>query len=189
MPNLITDQNQIKNATTADLLFTYNQLMGKSITRFSSRGAGESQVSNAILSAEYRAGRKGVQKGQKAIAQPLHVEQQEASPATEPSPQPTEQEPTMATRSRKAATPKRPPHKPKAAKRAPHNSIKSAIVEATGNGKTKLQEKSERAQCFEIVKRHGGGISVEKLQEKMGREVRGFIHKLIEGGHVRVKNA
>lgn len=60
---IITKQSQIAEASTADLLATYNALSGKSITRFSSRAAGEVQVANAILSAENAAGHAGVAKG------------------------------------------------------------------------------------------------------------------------------
>lgn len=63
MSKLITNQNDITDAETADLVFTYNELEGKSITKFESRGAAERRVANAILAAADRAGHKGVKAG------------------------------------------------------------------------------------------------------------------------------
>lgn len=65
---LLLKQSQIADASTADLIETYNALTGKGITRFSSRSAGESQVANAILLGQDRAAHAGVPKGTKTIA-------------------------------------------------------------------------------------------------------------------------
>lgn len=43
--------NQIKTATTQELVAEYNRLTGKSIKKFSSRAAGESQVERALRAA------------------------------------------------------------------------------------------------------------------------------------------
>lgn len=68
---VLTSQKQIQEASTADLVETYNALTGKSIKKFASRAAGETQVANAILAAEDRAGHAGVAKGEKPPAKPL----------------------------------------------------------------------------------------------------------------------
>ena len=68
---ILTSQKQIQEASTADLVETYNALTGKSIKKFSSRAIGETQVANAILAAEDRAGHAGVAKGEKPVAKPL----------------------------------------------------------------------------------------------------------------------
>lgn len=75
---VIAKQSQIQEASTADLVETYNALTGKSIKKFSSRAVGETQVANAILAAEDRAGHAGVAKGEKPTAKPLA---DEAKPA------------------------------------------------------------------------------------------------------------
>lgn len=72
----ITKQSDIAAASTAVLVATYNALTGKSIKKFSSRAAGESQVAMAILSSENKAGHAGVPKGSKpsggAISEAAH---------------------------------------------------------------------------------------------------------------------
>lgn len=67
---IITNTKLVPEASTADLLETYNALAGKSIKRFSSRAAAEVQVTNAIMAAEDRAGHAGVPKGTKPVAAP-----------------------------------------------------------------------------------------------------------------------
>ena len=68
MTNIIRTQAEIADATTADLVATYNALTGKSIKKFSSRAAGEAQVSNAILAAQDADAHTGVPKHQRAVA-------------------------------------------------------------------------------------------------------------------------
>lgn len=60
MSTLITNQNDISTAETADLVYTYNTLEGKSIKKFETRAVAERKVAMAILAAEDRAGHKGV---------------------------------------------------------------------------------------------------------------------------------
>lgn len=77
--------------------------------------------------------------------------------------------------------------KPKVKQRAAHGSIKSAIAVATGSGNSKLQPNSERSKCLQVIARHVNGISVEKLSERLNRDARGFVQKLLETGHVKLK--
>ena len=53
---------KIAEATTADLIATYNALTGKSIKKFSTRAAGEHQVEMAMLAAKDMDGHTGVPK-------------------------------------------------------------------------------------------------------------------------------
>jgi hypothetical protein len=71
---VLTSQKQIQEASTADLVETYNALTNKNIKKFASRAAGETQVANAILAAEDRAGHAGVAKGENPVAKPLAEE-------------------------------------------------------------------------------------------------------------------
>lgn len=64
MNKLITNQNDIADATTEDLVHTYNELEGKSIKKFESREVAERRVANAILAATDRAGHRGVKVGE-----------------------------------------------------------------------------------------------------------------------------
>lgn len=68
--NLITNQNDIASASTAQLVATYNALTGKSIKKFETRAIGESKVAMAILASEHEAGKAGVAKGAKPKAAP-----------------------------------------------------------------------------------------------------------------------
>jgi hypothetical protein len=65
---IIRDQKDIKAASSADLVETYNALAGKSIKKFETRGIAEVRVANAILSAQYAAGKAGVPKDSKPKA-------------------------------------------------------------------------------------------------------------------------
>jgi hypothetical protein len=73
-------------------------------------------------------------------------------------------------------------------KRAPHGTVKNGVVVATGNGHTKMHAESQRHKCYDFIAKSANGISVDKLTEKMGKDARGFVLKLIEGGHVQLRS-
>lgn len=183
---IIRAQAQIADASTADLVATYNALTGKSISRFSSRGAGESQVANAIMAAQDRAGHLGVPKGAAPVA--ITVAEAKAKkaagaheePAPAGSPKPLRAKLALAAGD---ASPNKA--KPKAERKA---SGKLVAVVPTGAGESKLQAASERAAVFaEIVKRHGKDcrvVTIEELNAHFGRNTSGFVGKLLEKHHL-----
>lgn len=180
---IIRTQAQIADASTADLIETYNALTGKSIKKFSSRGAGESQVANAIMAAQDRAGHLGVPKG----AAPVAITADEAT-AKEKAAGAAPAAPLKPLRAKLAATagdasPNKA--KPKAERKA---SGKLVAVVPTCAGESKLQAASERAAVFaEIVKRHGKDcrvVTIEELNAHFGRNTSGFVGKLLEKHHL-----
>ena len=171
MPKLIRSQKDIPDASTEDLVFTYNELTGKTIKKFSSRGAGEAQVANAILAAEDAAGHRGVAKGEKPKAMTLREQlAAKAGPAAEPN----------------SPKPKAAGKKP--ADAAPGRKPAFAAVTPTDSGSTKVRAESQRGQVLALLrerhKRLNRPIRIAELDEKFGSPTRGHIFKLIEGGHV-----
>lgn len=61
---IIRNQSDIAEASTADLVETYNALVGKSIKKFENRSIAEARTRMAILAAENAAGHAGVTKGE-----------------------------------------------------------------------------------------------------------------------------
>jgi len=71
MSKIITQQSDIAEATTEDLVATYNALTGKSIKKFETRAVAEVRVANAMLASADRVGHAGVPKGAVPKAMPL----------------------------------------------------------------------------------------------------------------------
>lgn len=92
---ILTNKSQIAEASTKDLLETYNHLTGESVARFSSAAAGRVRVQNAWMAAEDRAGHAGVKKGEQADG--MKAAKGSAAPATKKA--------TPAAKPKKAAAP------------------------------------------------------------------------------------
>lgn len=173
---IIRDQNSIPDASTADLIETYNAFTGKSIKKFSSRAAGESQVANAILAAQDRAGHAGVAKGEA----PKPVTEAEVKAKS-----------LRATLAEKAGTAE--PNKPRAkpAKREPTNGARRAACTAvvpTGRGNSRLQAASIRGRVMAFIsaahKSAGAPVAIEAIAKEFGDPARGAVSALIAHDHL-----
>jgi len=192
---IIRDQNAIAEASTADLLETYNAYTGKNITRFSSRAAGEVQVVNSILAATDASAHAGVPKG--SAPRPRTLEElADLKPK-----QPTEKESTkMATATAKKAaraatakpkTPKvagekRTPKTPKVAgeKRTLKPRAVFTRVKFIDNKEHKPHEGSTRFALISALRKRGEA-SLEQLAKDTSLEapkVRGNVLALISLG-------
>lgn len=169
---IIRDQNAIPAASTADLIATYNALTGKSIKKFSSRAAGEVQVSNAILAAQDRAGHAGVSKGEMP------------KPATEAEVKSKSLRAALAEKAG-AAEPNKPRDKP--AKRETNGKRRGAIsaVQLTGGGLFRLQANSMRGQIMAWAEKQPAGKPIEMttIEAKFGDKARAAVMLLIDREH------
>lgn len=207
MPTLIRSQKDIASATTADLVYSYNAFTGKSISRFSSRGAGESQLANAILAAENAAAQLGVKKGAKPLALTVEELAKRREDAAKGSASTETETPTSAAARPRAAQsakgslrarlaekakgdPNKPRPKPQKSAAAVGRAPKVTHVEPTGAGITKLHSGSERRKVLEAIEaRHAkthspvelAGLEIEGLEGAL----RGYIQKLLVTGHIR----
>jgi len=177
---IIRDQNAIAEASTADLLETYNAYTGKNITRFSSRAAGEVQVVNSILAATDASAHAGVPKG--SAPRPRTLEElADLKPK-----QPTEKESTkMATATAKkaarAATAK--PKTPKVAGTLKPRAVFTR-VKFIDNKEHKPHEGSTRFALISALRKRGEA-SLEQLAKDTSLEapkVRGNVLALISLG-------
>jgi hypothetical protein len=185
---IIRTQNEIADASTAVLVATYNALTGKSIKKFSSRGAGESQVANAIMAAQDRAGHLGVPKGAAPVA--ITVAEESAKNDAGATQAPAAVSPPKSLRAKLAlAAGDASPHKSKPkAERAERKSGTLVAVVPTGRGTSKLQAASDRAAVFNyIVSMHaktGAPVTIAALDKHFDRDTRGFVGKLLEKSHL-----
>lgn len=201
---IIRTRKEVPEASNADLLESYNAYTGKSIKKFSSRAAAESQVSNAIMAAEDAAGKMGVKKGAKAVAMTLaELDAARAARAmgAEPTPPIAASAAPKAKSLRAALAAKavgepnkgkdRPPKKTEGAGRAP----KVVHVRLTDAGRSKMQSGSQRKGVFDAIVGKAAKsktldakgnklVNVESLQEDFHSPIRGHILKLIFEGHL-----
>lgn len=175
---LIESQKDIAAATTADLIFTYNQLKGLAIKKFSSRAAGESQVANAILGAQQRAAHKGVAKGAEpkardGKAEPSAKKGSARAPAVEkvatvPAPAP---EALAAKRAKKPA--------------APVRNVYERIRFTEPDMPRRPHADSMRRKVLEAIRKRGEA-TIEQLTKDVGFNARAYVHKLAAVGWCEV---
>jgi hypothetical protein len=207
---IIRDRSKLAEASNADLLETYNAMTGKSIAKFASRAAGETQTSNAIMLGEDRAGKLGVKKGKKPVAMTVAEEQEAlkarglssellarieatASAAGKPAPATAAPaaKPAKGLRAKLAEkaqgepfTPKAKPEKKGDGSRAP----KVTHVLPKEGGLLKMREDSDRAKVLKLIQtsfaRSKKAVPVERITEQFERNCRGFVQKLIQFGHL-----
>lgn len=209
---IIREQKLIANASTADLLETYNALTGKDIKRFSSRPAAETQVSNAILAAMDAAAHLGVPKGQRVTA--LTKEERDRVRKNKGLPSAEEQiaaegraamkamaeaavkaankTPARAMRDmlrERAAAAQNKPRPPRVkSSDGPGRKPTIIAVELTGAGRSKMRAQSERHAVFEIVQRlskRNSVVTVEAIDKALGKSARSHLQKLIFEEHLR----
>jgi hypothetical protein len=182
---IIRTQAQIADASTAVLVATYNALTGKSIKKFSSRGAGESQVANAIMAAQDRAGHLGVSKGAAPVA--ITVAEESAKNDAGATQEPAPVAPPKSLRAKLAlAAGDASPNKPKAerATSAPRKTL-TAVV-STGRGKFRLQAASLRGQIMAFVGAYGAGkaVPMDAIVAKFEERARGAVRLLMDRDHL-----
>jgi len=184
---IIRTQSQIADASTADLIETYNALTGKSISRFSSRGAGESQVANAIMAAQDHAGHLGVPKGAAPVAITVAeatAKAAEANEALAPAVPPQSLRAKLALAAGDAS-----PHTPKPKSDRPKTNgaarTKLEAVVPTGGGKFRLQAGSLRGQIMAFVESsEGKPVQMEAIVAKFEERARGAVRLLMDRGHL-----
>jgi hypothetical protein len=180
---IIRTQNEIADASTAVLVATYNALTGKSIKKFSSRGAGESQVANAIMAAQDRAGHLGVPKGAAPVA--ITVAEESAKTTQEPA----AVSPPKSLRAKLAmaagdASPNKSKPKAERSASAPRKTL-TAVV-STGRGKFRLQAASLRGQIMAFVGAYGAGkaVPMDAIVAKFEERARGAVRLLMDRDHL-----
>lgn len=183
---IIRAQAQIADASTADLVATYNALTGKSISRFSSRGAGESRVANAIMAAQDRAGHLGVPKGAAPVA--ITVAEAKAKkaagaheePAPAGSPKPLRAKLALAAGD---ASPNKA--KPKAERAARKTNGALVAVKSTGRGEFRLQAASLRGQIMAFVEAQGAkSVPMADIVAKFEDRAKGAVRLLMGRDHL-----
>jgi hypothetical protein len=150
MAKLITTQNAIADADTADLVYTYNTLEGKSIKKFETRETAERRVAMAILAAENRAGHKGVKPNEapKAIDGLTSKAKEPQSVATKPTDAPK----APAGKNAKASKVKAPkaPKEPKAPA-----ATKVLTITAAGSVECGVRAGTFRGQILQSIREAG----------------------------------
>lgn len=197
MTKIIRTQAEIPEADTPTLLATYNAMTGKSVKKFASRAAAETQTAMAILAAEDAAAHLGVSKGGKPRA--MTAEEVAAKlAAIKGSPRQL----ARAVESEDFSGPN--PHKKgtpaydlwlagrdaKAAKTAERGRApRITRVRATDSGATRLHPASKRAEVMMLVSARGSvgkrpAIPLSDIQAAVGPNARGAVQKLITTGHL-----
>ncbi len=212
MTNIIRTQAEIADASTAALIETYNALTGKSITKFSSRAAGEVQVANAILSAKNKAGQAGVPKGAEPTAKTvaeLDAERgiHDDKPAATPTAKPEKEEEVKTERAdirakrypseaKKPAAKKKvatPAAKKKVATPAARTAVTYAFVRLTKPsvprrpqaGSKRTQVLTALQHAFETTKGLKR-LAIEDLNKMVKFDARSYVHKLAGQGWCEV---
>jgi hypothetical protein len=208
---IIRTRKEVPAASTADLLESYNAYTGKSIKKFSSREAAETQASNAIMSAEDAAGKLGVKKGAKPVAMTLAeldaaraakamgadvLSKPTGSAQVATKPEPKGKSLRESLKAKAVGEPNKgkpaPPKKEPGAGRAP----KVEWVKLVAGGRSKMQAGSQRKGVYDAIvgaaakskSRDADGttpiVNVEALQEDFHIPIRGHILKLVFEGHI-----
>lgn len=190
--DVITSQKEIAEAPTNVLLNTYNWLTGKAITRFSSRGAAEAQVANAILAALDRAGQKGVPKGQKPRVEDGALGgASKTTPAKDLAPSraaaaksPADSMRAIAAIATAGKVKVKPEKKPrKVAREVVH------AVRFTPGGRSRCQEGSKRNAVLQfIIGSKNGMRTIDEIDAHFKVPCRGYVQKLLDVGHVEIAN-
>lgn len=196
---IIRDRNAVSEASTADLVETYNAMTGKDIKKFSSRAAAENQTSNAIMLGEDRAAKLGVRPGAKIVA--MTVAEGEAKAAakargateTQPeAPNATEGKgkPAGGLRERLAARAgDAPPNKPRPRPEKKADGVErgpklTKVRRATGEALSTVREDSERGKVLGAIGKSTRAWSIDELTEAVGFNVRPACVTLVRLGHL-----
>ena len=185
---IIRTQAAVTEASTADLLESYNAFTGKDIKKFASREAAERQTSNAILAAIDASGKLGVKKGQKPVAMTLtELEAARSAKAQDSAGAAKPQQGAAAAQEANAATPagkslrtslkakavgepnkpKVKPQKPEGAGRAPKVTHVEIVPEG---GRSKMQVGSQRKAIMDAIvgkAKNAKSISVTGREDKV----------------------
>jgi hypothetical protein len=192
---ILRKASDIKEASTSDLLETYNAMTGKSIKKFASRAAAERQVEMALLSAADAAGHAGVAPNTKPEPKTVSELKSKRSPAPAekavPAPRKGAANPfatgTLANGLLNAAEAAKKATKAAPGKRLPLTHIR--LVE--GATSDRMQSGSERRAVFERIQKIGADLSpidISKLEKffegKLAGAVRGHLSKLLDSERI-----
>lgn len=198
--SIITKAAQIAEASTADLVETYNHFTGSSIKKFENRTIAERRVEMALLAATDRGAHAGVKPGREPEPLPAGALQQEApaagqeqpaaptAPAAEGNPHPAGSK--RAALWEQMQGKKRPEPRPRAEKRPPGEPRRSRITHVKlSTGISKLQAGSARAAVLDGIRTLAaaaprGVVGLAELAAHVGIDVRGHVQKLIVVKHV-----
>jgi hypothetical protein len=211
--DIIRDQSKIADASTADILRSYNALTGENVARFSTRTAGERRLAMAILAAQDRTAHAGVPFGTAKIepktSEELTGRRGGDSAPAEDAPATAQDAPGAAPDDATQADPSANPFKPGtmahglwlaadvASKRSKPAKMttpgasrppKVMAVQATFAGKSKCQPDSRRRAVLDFVQGlPEKAATVEQIEAHFAEEnVRTHIQKLVAVDHFRV---
>lgn len=208
---IIRHRKDVPTASTADLLESYNAYTGKSIKKFSSREAAETQTSNAIMAAEDAAGKLGVKKGAKPVAmtaaeldaaraakamgaEVLSKPTGSAQAATKPEPKGKSLREKLSAKA--VGEPNKGKAKPQKKEPGAGRAPKVTHVKLLPDGRSKMQAGSQRRGVYDAIVgaaakskiRAADGVTplvnVDALQDDFHSPIRGHILKLIFEGRI-----
>ncbi len=191
---ILRSQSEIAAASNADLLETYNAMLGKSIKRFSSRAAAEAQTANALLAGVDTAAHAGVPKGTTTVVPKTLAEVGSTTEAIT-----TKEEPTMATKGKtvKAKKAKAAPAAAKKAKAAPaagRQNVYSHVKLTEPDVARRPQPGSKRTEVLTALRKRfevkgTKSVAIDDLNTDCGFNTRSFVHKLVGQGWAEVVGA
>lgn len=187
---ILTKQSEIATASTADLVATYNHLTGKAIKKFASRGAGESQVANAILAGLDRANHKGVPKGKTAstpIPEDKPAKGKAKAAKAEPAPTPAKLD-TKAVAAKVAANVTKKPKTAPAGEEATHGrkATYDWVKFVAEPDTTRRPNPESMRNKVRMALEQRGKASISQLTEDVGFNARSYVHKLVMQGWAEV---
>jgi hypothetical protein len=196
---ILRDRAAIAEATSAQLVATYNALTGKSISKFENKEIGMRRVEQAMMAAADADAHLGVAKGANGevktaeelavkaveVGAPIPVLNGGGTPA-EPVYAPGSLAEQLANKA-KVAAPIVPRARREPVKRDP-NAPRRATgthVRAVDGGWSKVRDNSVRGAVLAKIREAGGKpVAVEALAAHFDTEVRGYLGKLVEVEHI-----
>lgn len=206
MTTILRNRSELANASTADLITTYNALTGNSVERFSTRDVAIRRVDMALMAAEDAAAHRGIPQGSTPVAmtfaeiqakdaldgvqEPIKLQQDGVAPDNSVNPfKPG----TMAhglwvaTKSAEANDPARVKKAPKAKTEPSKPRRTELVVKATFAGVSKVQAASTRAKVLAYIQHSPDATAnLVVIDAAIGESTRGYIQKLIEMKHLEV---
>lgn len=192
---ILTKQEQIAEASTTDLVETYNALTGKAIKKFENREIAMRRCEMAMLSAKDADGHTGVPKGSDTQVRTRAEIVDKAESKGVPVPPALDEEEVkfepgsladQLSKAAKAAKPITPREKVKPAAGAPKKEAPYA-VQATYKGTSTPQAGSVRNNVLlKVQASKHCAITIADLDKHFEQPTRGYVQKLIEKNHLIV---
>ncbi len=171
--SLVLEQSAISLATDAEIAASYKALTGQDIGPVSCRSVMERKIAHAIMLGQEARAHNGVPPNTTQIAAATLEEKMSwgsmAMELVRIGERPPEEPPR----------PRRPPSSPRAPAAA-------TVFVGVTTGRSRLQEKSDRARVHAFLLANGPATAAE-LDKHFGFPTRPFLNKLRNQGHVEVK--